>query len=141
RWLLFHNKVRNLYKTKNVKWSEEVAKSAQIVADTCEFKHSGGKYGENIAAGQVDIQAVVNDWSYRSDECQAYDPDNPIFSHFTQILWKSTTEIGCAIKQCNVVGLTDLKNSKYYVCQYNPPGNYLGQFQANVNSGKGQCIK
>ena len=30
-----------------------------------------------------------------------YDPNNPVASHFTQVVWKSTTTLGCAVATCN----------------------------------------
>jgi pathogenesis-related protein 1 len=35
------------------------------------------------------------------------------------MVWKNTTEVGCAAIECN--GMT------LWVCNYNPPGNYRGQ--------------
>ncbi|CAN0446604.1 unnamed protein product, partial [Scytosiphon promiscuus] len=37
--------------------------------------------------------------------------------HATQILWKSTTELGCAEATCE----KDSYRYVYLVCQYNPP--------------------
>ncbi|KAJ3860063.1 CAP domain-containing protein, partial [Lentinula novae-zelandiae] len=52
----------------------------------------------------------------------------PTFSsstgHFTQVVWKSTTSVACAIATCNFLG----NGTGYLVCRYDPPGNYLGQF-------------
>ncbi|KAJ3239718.1 hypothetical protein HDU81_005434 [Chytriomyces hyalinus] len=50
-------------------------------------------------------------------------------NHATQALWPKTTKVGCAIAwgtasngwQCEVL-----------VCNYSPPGNYVGQYWANV---------
>ncbi|CAN0430264.1 unnamed protein product, partial [Scytosiphon promiscuus] len=36
--------------------------------------------------------------------------------HATQILWKSTTEMGCAVETCKLDGSL----YAYVVCQYNP---------------------
>ena len=46
--------------------------------------------------------------------------------HFTQLVWKSTTDIGC--------GLAIIKNKVYGVTNYFPPGNYIGSsnFRKNV---------
>lgn len=49
--------------------------------------------------------------------------------HFTQVVWKASTEIG--------VGIATYPDSQYghrtVVCiNYRPPGNYLGQFEQNV---------
>jgi len=30
-----------------------------------------------------------------------YDPNNPQPSHFTQVVWKGTTQVGCAVQDCS----------------------------------------
>lgn len=48
--------------------------------------------------------------------------------HYTQIVWRNTTHVGCATKVCD-------KNSpfqgftrwQFWVCNYSPPGNFVGQ--------------
>ncbi|KAF8990188.1 CAP domain-containing protein, partial [Cyathus striatus] len=47
--------------------------------------------------------------------------------HFTQVVWKSTTSVACAITSCPA-GTIFGQASKYVVCRYAPPGNYPGQF-------------
>ena len=63
------------------------------------------------------------------DEVQYYDFDNPGFSqktgHFTQLVWKSSAQIGCG-SACNSL------NHCYITCNYYPPGNYLNRFDTNV---------
>jgi len=133
QWLQAHNTYRALHGVPPVTWSATVAASAQAWADTCPSTHSGSGYGENIAWATTDIgeSAVVQLWY---DEESLYDYSNPGFSsdtgHFTQVVWKGTMEIGCGFATgCG-------QNWPYYanawVCQYNPPGNYIGQFGANV---------
>lgn len=67
------------------------------------------------------------------DEIQYYDWNNPGFSsqtgHFTQVVWKASTEIG--------VGIATYPDATYgrrsvVAINYRPPGNYLGQFEQNV---------
>jgi len=41
--------------------------------------------------------------------------------HYTQIVWRSTTAIGCGT------------SGSLLVCQYGPPGNHRGKFDKNVN--------
>jgi hypothetical protein len=39
--------------------------------------------------------------------------------HYTQVVWKTTTEIGC--------GMATGSANDYLVCQYSPGGNVIGQ--------------
>jgi len=52
-----------------------------------------------LAAGTGDYTATdgINAWN---DEAKDYDPNNPTYSHFTQVVWKATKEVGCAIVTC-----------------------------------------
>ncbi|EDO14674.1 hypothetical protein Kpol_282p1, partial [Vanderwaltozyma polyspora DSM 70294] len=64
------------------------------------------------------------------DEIANYDYSNPGFSvatgHFTQLIWKDTTQVGCGIKYCGDY------YGDYIICSYNPPGNYQGEFASEV---------
>ena len=57
-----------------------------------------------------------------------YNPNNPQPSHFTQVVWKSTKTVGCAVQTCNGIFDPTYGPAKYYVCEYSPAGNVLGQF-------------
>lgn len=51
--------------------------------------------------------------------------------HFTQLVWKNTTTVGCGAANCDGIGWL-------LVCEYNPAGNVIGQFGGNVGkSGQG----
>lgn len=54
---------------------------------------------ENLAAGTGDYTVTdgINAWT---DEAKDYDPKNPTYSHFTQVVWKGTTDLGCALVTC-----------------------------------------
>ncbi|CCD23057.1 uncharacterized protein NDAI_0B00230 [Naumovozyma dairenensis CBS 421] len=120
-------------------WSEDLATYAQDYADqyVCgsDIVHSGGPYGENIAAGTSPVGSV--DAWYA--EGAYYNYSNPGFSsatsHFTQLIWKSTTEVGCGIKDCSSIGWGD-----YVICSYNPSGNINAPvfFEENVEPLIGQ---
>lgn len=90
-----------------------------------------GPWGENLVAGTgaFPIPAAVGLWV---DEEAEYDLDNPSASHFTQVVWKSTTEVGCAVASCEGIFAANLGNATYYVCEYFPAGNVVGQFPENV---------
>ncbi|KAK3692994.1 extracellular scp domain-containing protein [Podospora appendiculata] len=88
----------------------------------CTFAHSGGPYGENIALGCSDVQGCVDAWG---NERAKYDFDHPDFvedtGHFTQLVWRNTTAVGCGRKLCGEKGW-------FLVCEYFPRGNVLGAF-------------
>ena len=41
-------------------------------------------------------------------------------SHYTQLIWKGTTRVGCAIHPAG--------NWEYLICRYSPPGNIDGKY-------------
>ncbi|KDQ16642.1 hypothetical protein BOTBODRAFT_84364, partial [Botryobasidium botryosum FD-172 SS1] len=127
-YLVPHNTFRAKHGAKPLTWSNSLATSAQAWANRCQFRHSGTKgVGENLAAGTGNYTPAnaIKSWT---DESSQYDPKHPQYSHFTQVVWKSTIQVGCAVASCN--GIFDPKFGKanYYVCQYSPPGNVIGQF-------------
>ncbi len=56
-----------------------------------------------------------------------YNPLEPKFSHFTQVIWQSTTEVGCAVAHCDGIFGREQGPATLYVCLYNPPGNVVGE--------------
>ena len=54
---------------------------------------------ENIAAGTgtFTVTDAINAWT---SESSSYDPNNPVASHFTQVVWKGSTQLGCAVFTC-----------------------------------------
>ncbi|KAI0374243.1 PR-1-like protein [Pilatotrama ljubarskyi] len=137
QYLQAHNSVRAQHGAAPLSWSDDLAAKAQQWANNCVFQHSGGKlgpFGENLAAGTGDsygIQSAVKSWT---DEVSEYDPNNPQPSHFTQVVWKASTQVGCAVQSCN--GIFDAKfgPAKFFVCEYSPQGNVIGQFGQNVQA-------
>lgn len=104
----------------------------------------GGGYGQNIGYGVKDNQIgmLITDLMY-NDEFGFFptpfgqpSPSMALFEqwgHFTQIVWKDTTHVGCATVMCN--GLANIDSSMplpFTVCNYSPPGNYDGEYADNV---------
>jgi hypothetical protein len=44
--------------------------------------------------------------------------------HFTQVVWRATTHVGCGTASCTGLVL--------WVCNYDPPGNVERGYRANV---------
>lgn len=65
----------------------------------------GGAYGENLAEGYANATASIEAWG---NEASQYDFSSGDFSestgHFTQLVWKATTAVGCGRKFCNGQG-------------------------------------
>ena len=129
-----HNRVRAKHCAPPLTWSPQLAKVAQAWANhlrdsNCAFEHSGNdKYGENLAGGTVgalDPEATVAMWY---DEVKLYKFPNGGFSmntgHFTQVVWTDTRQVGCGHAEC--------KGMDLIVCNYDPPGNWEGQYRDHV---------
>jgi uncharacterized protein YkwD len=106
---------------------------ATQLARTKQFVHSGQKqYGENLYASRSSTQApprpdaVVDSWY---NEIQHYHFNQPGFrpatGHFTQVVWKSSQELGMGIAQAS-------DGTWYVVGNYHPPGNIANQFATQV---------
>ncbi|RKH37542.1 hypothetical protein D7Y23_39110 [Corallococcus sp. AB050B] len=113
-------------------WDPAVAEVAQRWADTCALDHNPnrGNAGENIAwatPGYWDTKGVVTkawvaevaDYDYAKNTCKA----GKQCGHYTQVVWRNTRRLGCGVQRCTENGTT----WDFWVCNYAPPGNYVGQ--------------
>lgn len=151
-----HNLHRANHSAPAVEWDDELYNCAKTVAESCNYAHDvtagGGGYGQNIAAGVAgdNITAVISDMFYNGEEplysaFYGQEPDMSNFEawgHFTQIVWKDTTHVACATYDCSSSGLANTGGgvSPYFtVCNYKGPGNYAGEYAANVLAPKGEA--
>jgi pathogenesis-related protein 1 len=124
-------------------YSSTLASSAQSWADNlklnfhCQMHHSrpNGMYGENLywasavdwsdgrqILQQITPNQVVASWGkekadydYKSNSCKP----GKMCGHYTQLVWRSTRSVGCAMAVCE-----DTKQ-QVWVCQYQPAGNWI----------------
>lgn len=129
-------------------WSASAASVAQAWAGNCAYGHNpsltGLHLGENIAAtaptGIRDSTYVVGLWAsewsaydYASNTCTPPPPPAPqTCGHYTQLVWRGTVNIGCALVTCSTgwpFGGTPPADPRwdFWVCDYDPPGNIVGQ--------------
>lgn len=116
-------------------WDDDVAAYAQAWSDEvaqnrgCTLQHrprDGGEwsqiYGENAYKGWAPptAQQVVDMWAseladydYETNTCSA------VCGHYTQIVWATSRRLGC--------GMTTCDSGTLVYCNYDPPGNWIGQ--------------
>ncbi|KAE8381098.1 CAP domain-containing protein [Aspergillus bertholletiae] len=134
------NLYRKDHNASDLVWNETLTQYAKAWAEGCKWKHSHGPYGENLAFGYQNASTAVFAWG---NEYRLYDFKKPTgFSeetgHFTQLVWRATTDVGCAAIDCGYSNGTDDNEKRgdtgsytraqgwYVVCEYSPPGNVLG---------------
>ncbi|MCA2979961.1 MAG: hypothetical protein INH41_31585 [Myxococcaceae bacterium] len=118
----------------DVTWDAEAEAFATVGATRCIFEHRDqNQYGENLYAAAQDSRPSVivkawddekTDYTYSTNTCRA----GAVCGHYTQVVWRSSTKLGCATARCTV-------NSPFRgfpiwfltACNYSPPGNYVGQ--------------
>lgn len=144
-----HNDTRKTVGLEPLKWNCALAEFAQKWANTDTGNHSteqqrqnivptGGGAGENLAHGydsetNITVQSMIQGWIdekqfLQSDRktCTA-NPKNIPCGHYTQMVWKNTTEVGCGIIRKSNSFTEDSKGkASYLVCIYNPGGNIDG---------------
>ncbi|CAE6428659.1 unnamed protein product [Rhizoctonia solani] len=134
-YLKGHNDIRAQHGASPLTWATDLSAAAAKWAGNCVWEHSQGQigdFGENLAAGTgLGAAAAVKMWT---DEASEYNPANPQYSHFTQVVWKATTEVGCAVRTCNNLFSGNSGAVEFHVCEYRAPGNVIGQFAENVQA-------
>lgn len=136
RWV----KATNIYRCMNgvgeVGWSQAAADDAQTYLNNlallpppirtnpyCLLPPTGPA-GENIATGSKTLEDAVGSWYEESNNCISSTGCSAGINgtntrHFTALVWKGVTQIGCAAK------------NSYYVCRYRS-GDSLGPQSANM---------
>lgn len=116
-------------------WNAQAQAVAQAWADRCTWSHNpaaDNTWGENIHAstGEPSPAQVVSDWAaevadydYATNRCAA----GKACGHYTQIVWRDTSSVGCASKRCAVNSPFGSGAWTFWVCDYAPPGNVVGR--------------
>ena len=110
-------------------FDDGLSRTAQAWAARCVFEHSTEELGENLAFFSGDASTpgdVVGIWAdedvfydYAANAC---DPGE-VCGHYTQVVWRATTRVGCGVSTCTIDGF----EGQFWVCNYDPPGNFVGE--------------
>ncbi|KAG9448267.1 hypothetical protein H6P81_014395 [Aristolochia fimbriata] len=136
-FLLAHNKVRQQLNMPPLVWDRKLARyarswAARLAATDCSKpKHSHGPYGENAFWGSghdwkaVDaVAAWANEYAFYNSSNNSCESGNDC-GHYTQIIWRTSQKMGCERVNCP-------SGDTYVTCNYDPPGNYVGETPFDV---------
>ncbi|XP_017533267.2 peptidase inhibitor R3HDML [Manis javanica] len=128
-------------------WDERLARTAEAWAAQCIWAHGPSQLmryvGQNLSihsGGYGSVVDLMQSWSEEkrhylfpdSRDCNPHCPwhcSGPVCSHYTQMVWASSSQLGCAIHTCgsiNVWGDT-WHQAVYLVCNYAIKGNWIGE--------------
>ncbi|KAG2485688.1 hypothetical protein HYH03_015575 [Edaphochlamys debaryana] len=153
-----HNAYRALHGAPALTWSPTLAATAQtyaatLAANECRLMHAdqssvawADKWGENLGMAWttspdgIDQSCVssldrwyneVVDYLFTSTPWTSNSATGKVIGHFTQVVWKSTSTLGCGVATGLMSGGA---TCKAIVCRYQAPGNFVtdAQFLANV---------
>ncbi|KAJ3406634.1 hypothetical protein HDV05_005901 [Chytridiales sp. JEL 0842] len=119
-----HNRIRRAWGMPDLSWDNSLLPLAQRAAahqtqfGCTDLKHVN--FGENLAAGYgpgLDDSNFVCAWY--SEYADWLKGSRVQVGHFTQILWRRTTKVACALDRCRADGVT-------LACKYDPDGNVGG---------------
>ena len=133
-----HNSIRNALQLRPLEWSDVLAQSAytwtlELIKNECRMQHESGiPYGENIYISWTTNStqkalldspsevvkrwsSEVSDYDYIKNTCRG----NAKCGHYTQIVWRNTRKVGCAVQTCT----TATRITDVWVCRYDPAGN------------------
>ncbi len=128
-----HNAVRAQVDVAGMTWNPALASlAAGFIAD-CAFEHSSSSQrmnaagfdyiGENLFSSggfQPTGQQVTDAWaSEEANYNYANNSCNGVCGHYTQVVWRDSMDLGCAMKSCG--------NGFIVSCEYGPGGNYNGE--------------
>jgi len=146
---------------RQLSWDPELAEMAQASANQCVYQHDANRnvprfvVGQNIALQYSTAQiptsswsSIIGSWYSEVSNMQLQyvnsfnSPTNTsvVIGHYTQLVWANTQYIGCGLMnyQDNIYKPT-FPYKIFYVCNYGPTGNYLGQPIYTIGTAGSQC--
>ncbi|CAO2651764.1 Nn.00g000470.m01.CDS01 [Neocucurbitaria sp. VM-36] len=132
---------RRLHCAQDLVWDESLANAARSDIEECTHEPKHHRSGSNLSSVKP-APASYDEWvefartashGWHEEETK-YPYDNPHFDaawgHFSQMVWRNTTRIGCALGHCS----DDVLYPGRFYCYYEFFGNNIaaGQFEAQV---------
>ncbi len=140
-----HNRIRQTVAVPPLIWDNNLAAIAQNWANTCTYSHNptetSTQLGENIFiifspdknSNIASPEQVVESWAderqcydYQSNTCTAC-PYSTMCGHYTQLVWSTSKKVGCGMANCAAGSPNGNGPMQIWVCNYEPPGNWVGQ--------------
>lgn len=140
-----HNQYRSLVHAPNIKWDEDLAAEAREYADhlayTKTFAHDNAPESLYIQSGggTMTYKDIANAWAGEKEKYrhEVFETSSKTISttgnwadigHYTQMVWRSNTRVGCAVAmRQDVTGVLA-------VCRYAPGGNVGSQWAYGDNA-------
>eukprot|EP00798_Chlamydomonas_sp_ICE-L_P032144 gene32144-16669_t len=121
------NKHRALHGVPPLFWNEDLVASATAWGETIKTEDCSGalRHSENRVNVGENLYDEIKDYNFDTPTPidNWYDAPGPI-GHFTQQIWKSTTDIGCAAMSSNFISSAGWNGlCMLLVCHYGPQGN------------------
>ena len=135
RILAAHNAVRAEVGVPPMRWDDRLANDAEQwarhLAQINAMVHWGSQgepdnqEGENLwmgSRGYFAVEQMTGMWAAERStfrRARHWEEDFQNVGHYTQMVWRSSTRVGCAI--------ASNARSDFLVCRYSPRGNFFGQ--------------
>lgn len=130
-----HDRERREVGSQPLEWDDALAVDAASWADhlarTRTFEHCSdagcptGEQGENLwmgTRGAYRLEHMLKGWSEEKTllaRMSSWEDDYHAVGHYTQMVWHSTTRVGCAIGSN--------RSDEFLVCRYMEAGNVMGE--------------
>uniref|UniRef100_A0A5K3FBL7 SCP domain-containing protein n=1 Tax=Mesocestoides corti TaxID=53468 RepID=A0A5K3FBL7_MESCO len=133
-----------------INYSIKLERLAMEWAAQCRWEHPDPNYytqykgiGQNLALKSGPKQSFpqmatiwyneVFNYTYHSRRCSS------VCGHYTQMVWATTTEIGCAMQRCDSLRPEWTPPVYLMACQYAPGGNYIGEWPYKAGRPCSEC--